>query len=138
MAGSTRIKGTSLVFQLDSTEYACDATSVVLGPEEGGTGEEVVTFCDAATGATSTWYFDVEAITSTDTDSFWSFVWNNSGQNAAFVFAPHGNATPSAEQPHFTGTLNIGPKPSIGGTANTTFVFSKRFEVTGEPLKVIA
>lgn len=134
---STRIKGKALVFTLGATEYACDATSVVLTNEE-STGEDVVTFCDAATGATVAWYFDVEAVTSTDSDSLWSYCWDNAGQDVAFVFAPHGNATASAEQPHFTGTLNIGPKPSIGGTANSTFTFSKRFEVDGEPLKVVA
>jgi len=143
MPSSTRIKGKGLVFKLEKagtpTEFACDATSVVLLNEEGtGTEEDVVTFCDAAEGNTVSWFFDVEAITSTDATSFWSFVWDQSGDEVDFIFAPHGNATASTSQPHFTGSLNIGPKPQIGGTANTTFVFTKRFNVTGEPLKVTA
>lgn len=135
MAASTRIRGKSLVFKLDDTEYACDATSVVLQNEEAS--DDVITFCEATAGGVQ-WYFEVEAITSTDATSFWSFVWDYAGTEVDFVFAPHGNATPTTAQPHFTGTLNLGTKPSIGGSVNSTFVFTKRFDLVGEPVKVTA
>jgi hypothetical protein len=133
MPASTRIRGKSLIFKLDNDEYSIDATSVILSNEEAST-DEVITFCETADGAVQ-WYFEVEAITSTDATSFWSFCWDNAGTDVAFVFAPHGNATVTANQPHFTGTLNVGPKPSIGGAVNSTFVFTKRFDLVGEPVR---
>lgn len=132
MPSSTRIKGKNIIFKIDDEEFACDASSVVLSNEEAST-DEIVTFCDT-NGVAPQWYFEVEAVTSTDATSFWSYVWDNADTDVEFVFAPHGNATVAANQPHFTGTLNIGPKPSIGGTANSTFVFNKRFDLVGEPV----
>lgn len=135
MATSTRIKGKSLVFEVDGTEYACDATSVVLANEEADD-QDAVTFCDAATGASVQWYLEVSAITSTDSGSFWSFLWDNAGEtDVSFVFAPHGNAVPTVTQPHFEGTVTLPSKPSIGGEANSTWTFDVRIDLDGEPTK---
>lgn len=135
MAASTRIRGKALTFKLATTDYSIDATSVVLQNEEAA--DDVITFCE--TGQQNVqWFFEVEAITSTDATSFWSYCWDNAGDEVAFVFAPHGNATPSTSQPHFTGTLNIGNKPSLGGAVNSTFTFQKRFDLVGAPTKVTA
>ena len=132
---STRIKGKSLVFEINSVEYACDVTSVVLANEDADD-QDAVTFCDAASGTSVQWYLEVSAITSTDADSFWSYLWDNAGTSSVgFTFAPHGNATASATQPHFTGTVTLPAAPSIGGEANSTWTFDVRLEVDGTPTK---
>ena len=56
----------------------------------------------------------------------------------AYIYAPHGNATASATQPHFTGTVKIGPRPSLGGAAGSsnTYVFDTVWEIVTGPTKV--
>lgn len=136
MATSTRIRGKALKLSVDAVDYWCDVTSVVLKNEEAD--GDVTTFCDAAAGGARQFYFEVEAIQSTDSASFWNYLWENTGDEVPFVFAPHGNTAASTTQPHFTGSLVIGPKPDLGGNANETFTFETRLDVVGTPTKVTA
>lgn len=134
--GSTRIKGNKLglTFGSPGENYWADATSVVLENEERES--DVVTFEDAANaGDARQWFFTLSAVQSTATGSFWRFLWDNTGQVVPFTYAPHGNETPSEEQPHFLGTCKIGPKPSIGGEASATgeFTFEMRLDVETGP-----
>lgn len=131
---STRIKGKSLSLKVDGTEYMADVSEVMLNNEEAD--GDVTTFADAAAGGAVQWFFEGSAIQSTDTASFWSYLWDNTGDEVAYVFAPHGNATASSTQPHFTGSVKVGSKPPVGGTANETFTFDYRLDCTGEPTKV--
>lgn len=131
---STRIKGKSLSFKLGSTEYMADATNIVLQNEEAD--GDVTTFADAAAGGSVQWFFEMEAIQSTDAESLWRFLWDSTGDEVAYVFAPHGNTTASATQPHFTGNVTVGPKPAVGGEANETFTFEVRLDCTAEPTLV--
>lgn len=141
--GSTRIRGNKLpVLTLDSpgTSYSADLISWTIENEEADS--DTVTFEDAANGGGRQYYLRGSAIQSTDTASFWSYVWENSGQTAvAYTIAPHGNAVASATEPHFTGTLTIGPKPTVGGEASTSsssaFTFEFEFEIDGTPAKDI-
>lgn len=134
---STRIKGKALRLTLGSPaeDFWADCTSVFLDNEEADT--DVVTFEDAQTpGGARQYFFDIAAIQSTDPDSLWAYIWEQTGESVAFVFAPHGNATPTAAQPHFTGTVKIGPRPGIGGEAgpNNTYTFETRWDIEGVPL----
>lgn len=137
MSSSTRIKGAALALKIDGTDFWADATSVKLENEDG----DITTFYDASIGGGKQYYFTVSAIQSTAASSFWSYVWANSGEDGIeFTYAPHGNATATADQPHFEGTLRIGAKPVIGGDAgtNTTYVFDTRFDINGVPTLVTA
>lgn len=135
MAGSTRIKGTALALRFGepSTDYWCDTTAVLLDNEEADS--DVVTFCDAAEGGGRTYFLTITAIQSTDPDSLWRYVWEQTGDEVPFVYAPHGNAVASDTQPHFTGTVKIGPRPAVGGEAgvNVTQTFETRWDVVGVP-----
>jgi hypothetical protein len=138
---NARIKGNVVpVLTLGSpgTEYATDLISWTIENEEADA--DVITFEDAASGGARQFFLRGSAIQSTDTAAFWTYVWENSGDTAvAYTIAPHGNETPSATQPHFVGTLTIGPKPTIGGEASTSsssaFVFDFEFEIDGVPTK---
>jgi hypothetical protein len=135
MAGSTRIKGTKLALTLGTpgTDYWHDMTSYELFNDEAES--DVTTFADAAEGGARQHKLKGTAIQSTAADSFWRYVWANTGQDVPFTLAPHGNATPTASQPHFIGTVTIGPKPSLGGEAGTgAFTFEFEWLVTGEPV----
>lgn len=132
-----KYKGKNLSLTINSVEYNMDATRVELLNEEAD--NDTTTFADVAAGGAVQWYFEVEAVSDYATGSLWAYVWDNAGDDdVAFTFKPYGNATATANQPHFTGTLKVGAKPPVGGTAGENFVFEVRFDVNGEPTKVVA
>lgn len=134
MAPSTRIKGRQLSLKIGTpaVDVWADTTSVVLDREEAE--DDVVTFHDASQpGGAMQEFLQITAIQSTDPDSLWSYIWEHTGEEIPFTFAPHGNETPSATQPHLLGTCRIGPRPAIGGEAgrNNTYTFETRWDVVG-------
>lgn len=131
-----RYKGKDLSLLLGTEEVNLEATSVVLDNEDAD--DDDVTFAEIAAGTPKQWFFTVTARSDYGSGSFWSFCWENVGDDVNFVFKPYGNATPTAAQPHFTGTAHVVAKPPIGGDANETFTFETRLDVTGEPTRVIA
>lgn len=131
MPTSRKIRGKKLTLTFGSTDYACDATSIVLESEEAD--DDATTFCDAQQGGARQWFFTIEAIQSMQTSSFWRYLWENTGEEIAYVFAPEGNETATADSPHFTGLLTVGAKPNVGGEANSTFTFETRLDCTAEP-----
>ena len=133
MTGSNRIHGAALALSFGGTDYWADATSVVLDNEESSAG--VTTFADAAAGGARKFFFTVSAIQSTQAASFWRYVWANTGNTVAYIYAPHGNAEATADQPHFIGTTKVGPKPTIGGAAGLDVdqVFEVRFDIVTGP-----
>ena len=134
---NTRIKGKAAIFKLATTDYAADITTITLNNEDADS--DVTTFADAAAGGAIDWFFEGTAIQSTDTAALWKYLWTNSGTTSvAYVFAPHGNATPSTTKPHYTGTVDIGPKPAIGGDADSTFTFEFRLDCNEEPTQLTA
>lgn len=133
----TRIKGDKITFKIATVEYNLDATSIVFSQSEAS--EDVVTFADAAAGGSWEWSCAITALQSTEAAAFHTFLWTNNNTTAAFVFAPYGNTTPSATQPHFTGNLKISGKlPDVGGQADSTWTFQETFEVDGALTRKIA
>lgn len=136
MAKSRGIRGNKLALTLgsgeDEKDHWADLSSVVLNNEDS---EDVVTFYDASMGGAKQWFFEISAISSTDTDSFWRYVWENTGAEVPFTYAPHRNETPSETQPHFIGMLTIPAKPAMGGEASIkgSYSFETRFDLVGEP-----
>ena len=131
---STRIKGTKLKLELGTpaVDYWADLTNYRLFNDEAEA--DVTTFADAAEGGGRQHKLAGTAIQSTDSDSFWMMVWENTGEEVPFTIAPHGNETATAEQPHFIGTVKIGPKPELGGDAGTgAFTFDFEWNVLNAP-----
>lgn len=131
MAKSTPIKGRDLVFQIDGVDHYCDIRQAVMTSEDRSSDD--MTFCDTAGDRQH--FFNVTANQSTASGSFWRMIWENTGEEVPFVFAPHGNLTASEDEPHFTGTVTIGPKPDLGGQAGrqNTYSFEARFDIDGVP-----
>lgn len=130
-------KGKDLSILIDGEEYNTDIKGFRVEPDD-GEDASYVTFARLKEGDTKTWYLRGTAFQDFQTTSFWTFAWLNSGQEVEFVARPYGNAAPSAEQPHFTGTCTIGSKPGFGGDADEEFEFEVEWEVTGVPLRVTA
>jgi hypothetical protein len=135
--GSTRIKGRQLKLTIGSpgTDYYADVTRCEVNNEEADS--DVTTFEDAAqAGGARKYVLDIAAVQSTDTASLWSYIWEHTGEEVAFTYAPHGNAVATAAQPHVMGTAIVGPRPKLGGEAGreTTFTFETQWEIVGEPV----
>lgn len=136
MSKSTPIRGRDLVFQIDGVDHYCDIRQAVMTSEDGNADD--MTFCN--TEGNRQYFFNVTANQSTAASSFWRMIWENSGDEVPFVYAPHGNLEASADEPHFTGTVTIGAKPDLGGQAgrNNTYSFETRFDIDGTPELVTA
>ena len=128
MAASTRIKAQNIVFKIGTTDYACDATSVNL--ELGDAPGDVRTFCEVSVG--KQWTLTLEGITSGDSASLYRILWDNYGTEVAFTIAPYGNASPSATQPHYKGTVVFNELPPLALTAGEISSFSVALEVANE------
>lgn len=131
-----KYKGNSLSLMFDTTEVNLEATSVVLQNEDAD--GDNVTFAELAAGNAVQWFFEITATSDYGSSSFWSYLWENAGSDVTFTFKPYGNATASATQPHFTGTVTIAKKPPVGGQAGEVFTFDMRLDLVGEPTRVIA
>ena len=129
MAASTRIKAQNIKFLIGATEYACDATMVdlVLGDAPG----DVQTFCEQRVGGE--WTLTLEGITSGDATSLYRVLWANFGTTATFTIAPNGNATATASEPHYTGTVKFNEIPPLSLSSNDTATFSVTLEVANTP-----
>jgi len=125
MAASTRIKAQNILFKIGATEYACDATNVSL--ELGDAPGDVQTFCEQRVGGQ--WALTLEGITSGDATSLYRVLWANFGTTGVFTIAPNGNATATANEPHYTGTVKFNQLPPLGLTSNETATFSVELEV---------
>ena len=126
-----RIKGKSIVFEVDGTEYAGGVSNVVFSSAVKTLGfgnyEDSLEFTCSVTG-----FQDTAAA------SFHSWLWANPGQTVDITFAPHGNATPSASQPHFTATGYAETVPNLGGAAGEFFTFDIKFMLDAKPTRVTA
>lgn len=132
MAASTRIKAQNIKFKIAGTDYACDATSVVL--ELGDAPGDVQTFCETRVGGE--WALTLDGITSGDSTSLYQVLWANFGSTATFVIAPNGNTTPTAEEPHYEGTVVFDQLPPLNLTSNEVSTFSVTLQVRNTGLDV--
>ncbi len=129
MAASTRIKATNIVFKIGSTDYACDANMVELTLDDAP--GDVQTFCEVRVGGQ--WTLSLEGITSGDDTSLYRVLWDNFGTEVAFTIAPNGNATPSADQPHYTGIAVFDQLPPLSLVSNETTKFTVALTVKNTP-----
>jgi hypothetical protein len=111
------IRGNSgIVAQFDTIDYDGDVKAMRLTTEDKDDSD--LTFEEAATGETKDYSLAVTAIQSTAAGSFWRLLWDGPGDEFAVVYGPHGNAVPTAAQPHFTFTAKAQGRPEIGKEAS--------------------
>ena len=120
MAASTRIKAHNIIFNIGATDYACDATMVDLQLQDAP--GDVQTFCEQRVGGE--WTLGLEGIVSGDATSLYRVLWENFGTTGTFTIAPNGNASPSATEPHYEGTVKFDQLPPLSLNTNETATFS--------------
>lgn len=126
-----RIKGKTIVFEVDGVEYAGGVSNVVFSSAVGtlsfGAYEDGLDFTAS-----------VEGFQDTAAASLWSTLWDNPGIDLSITYAPHGNASPSVEQPHFTATGYAETVPDLGGAAGEFFTYDLTIILDGKPTRVTA
>jgi hypothetical protein len=126
-----RLRGKSIVFEVDNTEYSGGVSNVNFTNEVGELGfgdyEDSLTFRCQIVG-----FQDFAA------SSLHSKLYDNPGQTISITYAPHGNATASASQPHFTATGYAETLPAIGGAAGEYFVYDLNIILDAKPVRVIS
>lgn len=126
-----RIKGKSIIFEVDSTEYSGSVSNVTFSSAVGTLGfgdyEDSLDFTCAVTG-----------FQDTATSALWSELFDNPGATVSITYAPHGNPTATSNQPHFTATGYAETVPNLGGAAGEYFVYDINFILTGKPARVNA
>jgi hypothetical protein len=124
-----RIKGKSIVFTVEGTEYSGGVSNVTFSSAVGTLGfgdyEDSLDFTCAVTG-----FQDTAAA------SLHTALWNNPGVTLSITYAPHGNATASPSEPHFTATGYPEVVPNLGGAAGEYFVYDLNFILDGKPARV--
>ncbi|WP_311210906.1 MULTISPECIES: hypothetical protein [unclassified Aeromicrobium] len=123
MTTSTRIYGNhNIVLTLKkstgtATGFGDDCKGVRIGGEDKDAGD--LTFAEVDAGSIQDPVLKLKFIQSTASTSLHQFLLDNQGALVEAVYAPHGNATASATQPHFKVTnLKIEGIPEIGGDVN--------------------
>lgn len=124
-----RIKGKSIVFKVDNVDYAGGVSNVVFSSAVGKLGfgnyEDSLDYTCAVTG------FQDGA-----SNSLHTYLWDNPGVSIDIVYAPYGNATATANQPHFTATGYAETIPAVGGAAGEYFVYDLNIILDGKPVRV--
>lgn len=125
----SRLKGKNIVFKVGTTDYAGSVKSVVFSSAVGEMGfgdyADSLDYTCAVTG-----FQDFAA------NSLWSTLFTTPGADLTLTFAPHGNAVPSATQPHFTATGYAEAIPDMGGAAGEYFTYDLTIKLDGKPTKV--
>jgi hypothetical protein len=83
---------------------------------------DVQTFCELRVGGE--WTLTLEGLTSGDATSLYQVLWANFGTEVAFTVAPNGNASASANEPHYEGTAKFDQLPPLSLSSNEVSTFS--------------
>lgn len=98
-----------------ATDYSGNLKAVNIGSEDKDDSD--LTFYEAAQGETKDYTVTLTALQSTVAGSLWRLLWDNPGGEFDLVYGPHGNATITADKPHFLMRLKADGRPVIGNTA---------------------
>lgn len=126
-----RIKGKSIVFSVEGTDYAGQVSNVTFSSAVGTLGfgnyEDSLEFTCTVTG-----FQDTAA------NSLHTYLWNNPGAELDIIFSPHGNSSPSAAQPLYTAKGYAETVPDLGGAAGEFFVYDLTIILDAKPFRKIS
>lgn len=129
-----------LTLTIDGDEVAAEVSTATITSKEAKS--DFVSFADAAAGGTREYGLKLKFIQDATSSSLWNQVWSAAGSDVAVVVRPYGNATASAGEPHFHGTVTITEPDGdyLGGDADPStsarFVTEVEWIFTAKPTKV--
>lgn len=125
----SRIKGKSIIFSVNETDYAGAVSNVTFSSAVGTLGfgdyEDSLDYTCKVTG-----FQDTAA------SSLWTELFDTPGLALTITYAPHGNVTATTAQPHFTATGYAETIPDLGGKAGDYFVYDLTIKLDGKPTRV--
>lgn len=128
---SPRITGKKLGFKVADKVVWPDMSKAVLEPADASDTE---TFGSITAGSTQM-QLTISAIQSTSKASLWRYLFDHVGEEVSFEFAPNGNPTATADQPHVTGKCVIEKPPTLSTEVKSTSTFELTLPVTSWQLK---
>jgi len=124
-----RIKGKSIVFEVNGTEFSGGVSNVTFSSAVGTLGfgdyTDSLDYTCAVTG-----FQDTAAA------SLWSELFDTPGLPLTITFAPHGNEVAIPSQPHYTATGYAETIPDLGGAAGEFFVYDLTIILDAKPTRV--
>jgi hypothetical protein len=132
----------TLVLSIGGTDYTAQVSKCVITSAESES--DFVTFADAAAGGARDYKLEFTAVQDLATATLWDKVWSSAGTSVAYLVKPHGNATASPTQPHYSGNAIVSEPDGdlIGGEADKSnsarMVIECAWELTAKPTKVTA
>lgn len=94
-----------LTLSIDGDEVAPEVSTAAIASKEAKS--DFVSFAAAAAGGSREYSLKLKFIQDGASTSLWNQVWAHAGEDLAVVVRPYGNVTPTATEPHFTGTVTI-------------------------------
>ncbi len=131
-----------LTLTIDGSEVAPAVSSAVIA--SAATSSDFVSFADAAAGGGRDYTLRLTCVQDAKSGSLWDQVWSHAGEDVPVVVRPYGNGTPSADEPHFTGTVTISEPDGelLGGDADPSttarFTIEVEWAFTAKPTRVTA
>jgi hypothetical protein len=105
---------------------------------------DFLSFEDARSGGARDYALNMVIAQDHASDTLWDLIWTGAGTSVDGVYAPYGNETPSATQPHyeFTATVKEPDGDFLGGEASDSTTAVATIEVNwpldAKPTKVTA
>ena len=129
------MKAISLTFTVGgtTTEFACHLAEAIIDSEPGEESRYDVLCPDVSyvTSAPETQTLSLRGIQSWEAAGLARHLWNGYGTNVAFKYAPFGNLTASATQPHWSGTFYVNARPQVGGEVGTIAELEREYPIVG-------
>jgi hypothetical protein len=131
-----------LTLTIDGDEVTPEVSKAEILAEE--TDSDFVSFADAAAGGGRTYKLALTFTQNLAAASLWDKVWAESGTEVPVLVRPYGNATATAGEPHFSGTVVVTEPDGtiLGGEADASstarWVTEVEWVFTAKPTRVVA
>jgi hypothetical protein len=135
-----RVSPRLITLDVDSTDRSDEVSKAVITSNPASS--DFMTFTEAASGGSRDYALNMVIAQDHASDTLWDLIWTGAGTSVDGVYAPYGNATPSASQPHyeFTCTVKEPDGDFLGGEATDSTTAVATVEVSwpldAKPTKV--
>lgn len=113
--------GTRLLkVKVGTTEYTSEVSKCQI--VSGAADSDFTSFADAASGGAREYAVEFTMKQDMASTSLWRMLWASAGTTVAVKINPYGNATATADEPHYTANVTITEPDGvmIGGEANSS------------------
>jgi hypothetical protein len=131
-----------LTIDIDGDDVTPEVSRAIITAAESDS--DFVSFADANAGGSREYTLELTFVQDPEVGSLWDQVWAHAGDEVDVVVRPNGNATASATQPHFEGTVIISEPDGdlLGGEADASasarFVTEAAWKFVSKPSRVVA